>query len=263
MSASAGLAMWVGVAEDRAATCHRLNQLRTGKSSPRVSLLSKSAGQPGLTARSAWECEPYHARITLARGLRALTCRRAVSRLRGFSNREEEFLREADISTECASPEEDSRLPRANEDAGRAEGAQTAARERAQAPHRVVSVTRRRGAALSLPHHERLRHAGDIQAVFQEGKREEQPGFVLLWRVGDGGPKAGFAVSRQVRGAVSRNRARRRLREAYRRYGSTLPDKVNMVFVARPAALSRDFGELMGDMRRAIGAVARAARGGP
>jgi len=121
-------------------------------------------------------------------------------------------------------------------------------------------VTRRRGVVLSLPRHERLRQAGDIQAVFQQGKREEQPGFVLLWHVGDGEPKAGFAVSRQVRGAVSRNRARRRLREAYRRHRGAMPRAVNMVFVARPAALSRAFSELMGDMQRAIAVVARAAR---
>lgn len=123
-------------------------------------------------------------------------------------------------------------------------------------------MTRHRGAALSLPRHERLRHAGDIQAVFQQGKREEQPGFVLLWRVGDGGLKVGFAVSRQVRGAVSRNRARRRLREAYRRHRAALPSKVTMMFVARPAALSRAFSDLMGDMQRAIAAVTRTARGG-
>jgi ribonuclease P protein component len=122
-------------------------------------------------------------------------------------------------------------------------------------------VTRHRGALLSLPRHERIRHAGDIQAVFKQGKREEQPGFVLLWRVGDGGTKVGFAVSRQVRGAVSRNRARRRLREAYRRHRAGLPDRVDMVFVARPAALSRAFSDLTGDIQRAIAAVARASRG--
>lgn len=115
---------------------------------------------------------------------------------------------------------------------------------------------------LSLPRHERLRHAGDFQAVFQGGKREEQPGFVVLWRVGEGGRRAGFAVSRQLRGAVSRNRARRRLREAYRRHRAALPGAIEVVFVARPAALSRPFSDLAGDMQRAIAAMARAARGG-
>jgi ribonuclease P protein component len=115
----------------------------------------------------------------------------------------------------------------------------------------------------SFPRHERLRPAGDIQAVFQRGKREEQPGFIALWRVGKHGRKAGFAVSRQVRSAVSRNRARRRLREAYRHYRLTLPDHIEVMFVARPAALSRTFSDLMGDMERAIAAMTRAARGGP
>ncbi len=115
---------------------------------------------------------------------------------------------------------------------------------------------------LSLPRHERLRHAGDIQAVFQRGKREEQPAFVALWRVGEGRRKAGFAVSRQVRGAVSRNRARRRVREAFRRQRATLPEAIEVVFVARPAALSRPFADLAGDMQRAIAAMSRVTRDG-
>ena len=123
-------------------------------------------------------------------------------------------------------------------------------------------MVRRRRAVWSFPRHERLRQAGDIQAVFQRGKREEQPGFVALWRVGKRGRRAGFAVSRQVRSAVSRNRARRRLREAYRHHRLALPDDVEVVFVARPASLSRTFSELMEDMERAIAGMARAARGG-
>lgn len=80
--------------------------------------------------------------------------------------------------------------------------------------------------------------------------------------MGKHGRKAGFAVSRQVGSAVSRNRARRRLREVYRHLRLTLPDDIEVVFVARPAALSRTVSDLRGDMERAIAAMARAARGG-
>ena len=40
--------------------------------------------------------------------------------------------------------------------------------------------------------------------------------MTILWREGVDARRVGFAVSRQVRSAVERNRVRRRLREAYR-----------------------------------------------
>ena len=51
--------------------------------------------------------------------------------------------------------------------------------------------------------------------VFQRGSRHERGSFVVLWRPAKG-RRVGFAVSRQLRGAARRNRARRRIREAYR-----------------------------------------------
>ncbi len=116
---------------------------------------------------------------------------------------------------------------------------------------------------LTLPRHERLRRAADIQRLFQRGKREESASFVVLWCVGHGGRAAGFAVSRQLRGAVDRNRARRRLREAYRHHQAALPHGVQVVFIARPAALTRPFRELLSEMQRAVETLARAERSSP
>ncbi len=121
-------------------------------------------------------------------------------------------------------------------------------------------MVRRSGAALTLPRRERLRRAADIQALFQRGKREESTSFVALWRVDQPGRAAGFAVSRQLRGAVDRNRARRRLREAYRHHQAALPHGVQVVFIARPAALTRPFRDLLGEMERTVEALARAGR---
>lgn len=90
----------------------------------------------------------------------------------------------------------------------------------------------------ALPRETRLRGAGDFQAVFERGKRVERPAFVVLWIPTPGRRRAGFTVSRQVRGAVKRNRARRRLREAFRRQGAALPPDISVVFVGRPLVQS-------------------------
>ena len=72
----------------------------------------------------------------------------------------------------------------------------------------------------------------------------------------------GFAVSRQLRGAAHRNRARRRIREAYRHVREQMAVDIEMVVVARPSAATRPFPELVEDMRRLANALIRAPRGG-
>jgi ribonuclease P protein component len=117
-------------------------------------------------------------------------------------------------------------------------------------------------AALTLPRGERLRRSAEFQAVFQHGSRLEQPSFVALWRRGPT-RRVGFAVSRQLRGAARRNRARRRLREAYRRVRPGMAADVEMVVVARASAATRPFPELVDDMRKLADGLARTAGGGP
>lgn len=120
-------------------------------------------------------------------------------------------------------------------------------------------------AALSLPRGERLRQAAAFQAVFQHGRRHERPSFVALWRPAES-RRVGFAVSRQLRGAVKRNRARRRLRAAYRQVRAQMAGAVELVVVARASAATRPFTELVEDMRRLAEALTehpRTAAGRP
>jgi len=77
---------------------------------------------------------------------------------------------------------------------------------------------------------------------------------VLLWRARAGDTRAAFAVSRQIRGAVSRNRAKRRLREAYRRQPAR-PPGIDAVFVARAAALEMPETELEREIAAALAAA--------
>jgi ribonuclease P protein component len=102
-----------------------------------------------------------------------------------------------------------------------------------------------------------LTSRAEIQALFERGQRIDRPTLLLLWSAGAGGRRAAFAVSRQIRGAVGRNRARRRLREAYRRVREAAPLGAAMVVVAKRAALDVAFHRLERDLAEALGAIPR------
>ncbi len=62
-------------------------------------------------------------------------------------------------------------------------------------------------------------------------------------------------MSRQLKNAVQRNRARRRLREAYRASRDAAPPQVALVVVGRPAALSAPFAILTAQLKSALAAI--------
>lgn len=79
--------------------------------------------------------------------------------------------------------------------------------------------------------------------------------MIVLWRTTEEPRRAGFAVSRQIRGAVQRNRARRRLREAYRTMRDAAPTHAALVIIGRPAALRRPFATLASELHDALAAI--------
>jgi ribonuclease P protein component len=112
--------------------------------------------------------------------------------------------------------------------------------------------------AATLGRSERLRDSGEIERLFRGGSRIERPGFVLLWLPMAGRRAAAFAASRRLGGSVSRNRARRRLREAYRTQKDLLPGTgVRLCFVARRPALEAPFPRLAADVADALRQAAR------
>jgi len=100
-----------------------------------------------------------------------------------------------------------------------------------------------------------LTTSADIQALFQRGKRIDRPSMIVLWSATAEPRRAGFAVSRQIRGAVQRNRARRRLREAYRAARVAAPAHAALVIIGRPASLHAPFATLTGELREALAAI--------
>ncbi len=112
----------------------------------------------------------------------------------------------------------------------------------------------------AFPRSERLTRADEIQALFRQGARVERPSVLLLWREIPGRRRAGFAVSGQIRGAARRNRARRRVREAYRVSRHALPEGVQVVVVARPRAATGPYAEILRDMGEVLDAAAKRCR---
>ena len=93
----------------------------------------------------------------------------------------------------------------------------------------------------------------------RDGTRFVTPGLVLQARVRpepetlDPSSRFGFTASRAIGGAVKRNRARRRLKEAVRLAGPTSAvEGYDYVLIAREGTVQRPFSALIKDLDRAF-----------
>jgi ribonuclease P protein component len=106
----------------------------------------------------------------------------------------------------------------------------------------------------------RLRRHGEFRAVL-DGRRLYSGRALVAFAVPGPGPdhRVGITVSRAIRGAIARNRARRRLREASRLqvFGEDSPlrdvgIRYDVVLIARPAALEVSFTDLKAEAAQAV-----------
>jgi len=100
-----------------------------------------------------------------------------------------------------------------------------------------------------------LTRRAEIQTLFQQGKRIERPALIVLWRETEAPRRAAFAVTRSLRGSVRRNRARRRLREAFRTARGAAPGWVALVVIAKRGALDEPLPALTAQLTDALGAI--------
>jgi ribonuclease P protein component len=72
---------------------------------------------------------------------------------------------------------------------------------------------------------------------------------------GLGEPRLGLSVSKKVGPAVTRNVVRRRLKEIFRSSGRGLPDELDLVVSARPAAAEASYQELDDEFSRSLSKI--------
>jgi ribonuclease P protein component len=92
-----------------------------------------------------------------------------------------------------------------------------------------------------------LRRPGEIRALREHGRRLDGRAFTLWWKPDSGAPTARVCVvaSRAAVGsAVVRNRAKRRLREVFRRQQAGAPAGHDLLLIARRAATTVPWLEL-------------------
>jgi ribonuclease P protein component len=102
----------------------------------------------------------------------------------------------------------------------------------------------------------RLKRRADFLRAAAKGRKAAMPGLVLqaLQRADQGPVRLGFTVTKKVGNAVTRNRTRRRLKEAARlELAGCELSGLDLVLIGRDATRTRAFADLQQDLRRALG----------
>ncbi len=113
-----------------------------------------------------------------------------------------------------------------------------------------------RTVAERLPKSARLRRRSEFVAAGRGARRAVLPHFIVLINRGSG--RIGITASRKAGGAVERNRIKRVVREAFRKYRSTWCQGKDLIVIARAGASDLSYEEAVRELAVAL----RAARSG-
>jgi ribonuclease P protein component len=100
----------------------------------------------------------------------------------------------------------------------------------------------------------RLTSSADLRRTYAEGKRASASSVSAHVRATEEQRPARIGVTavRGLGGAVQRNRAKRRVREAVRRVRPEIKDGADVIVVATPAALKASFQDMVDNLRSAL-----------
>ncbi len=106
---------------------------------------------------------------------------------------------------------------------------------------------------LRLPRERRVTRGRDFLRARAEGRRLAVGCLALNWVEASGGAtRLGVITSRRIGGAVIRTRARRLLREAFRRHQHRIARAVDVVLVARQSIVGLPFSGVESDFLTAL-----------
>jgi ribonuclease P protein component len=109
---------------------------------------------------------------------------------------------------------------------------------------------------LRLRREQRLRAGRDFVRLKLEGRRQVQGCLIFNWQPTESSlnqiSRVGVVTSKALGNAVARNRARRLLREVFRRNQFELSRPVSAVLVARKSIVGRSYSQVEADFLRAL-----------
>lgn len=112
-----------------------------------------------------------------------------------------------------------------------------------------------------LGRRDRLRKRADFERAYRDGTKVVTRPLVLFARLNGGEiRRLGITATRKIGNAVIRNRARRLVREAYRRIRTEVAPGYDYVVVVRPPLLRRSPDELTPVLAEAIAKATQEAR---
>lgn len=119
--------------------------------------------------------------------------------------------------------------------------------------------------AQGLPKNERIRKSEDFTRILREGVRARGKLLDARWcareNSDDEATRVGVAAGRRLGNAATRNRLKRRIREAYRRNKGELPCRgTDIVFFATARMLHSAATEVEEDMQHLLRQIAAASR---
>jgi ribonuclease P protein component len=163
---------------------------------------------------------------------------------------------EADVSTKQPKTQTDTRIPRAHGHSGRAPGAQAPSGQGSQAAdgqHSTEATLTPGGRDERLSKAHRIRKRAEFLRLQRVGRRKSGARFVVITEPRHHGiSRLGITTSRQVGGAVARNRVRRLVREFFRHRKYQIAPPQDVLVIARAAAATATLAEVTNELAAAL-----------